>query len=120
MKQRISNVLSGSSIRLALSLERHLGLALFLLGASLLVLSGAELALAQTGGEVFGSAATNIACQVMPGKFGAMLSAFAGLFALVAAATGSYRGAWALVFVSVGAYIFKEFVQILFPGAVNC
>lgn len=93
---------------------------MFLLGALLLTHGLGELAAAQTGGKIFQDAAVNLACKVLPGKFGAMLSAFAGIFALVAAATGAYRAVWALVFVSVGCYIAGEFVGILFGDTVNC
>lgn len=67
-----------------------------------------------TGGEVFQSATSKLLCYVLPGKFGAMISAFAGIFALVGAAMGAYRAAWALVLVSVGCYIAKDFVSVLF------
>ena len=100
--------------------ERNARGILFAAGAALLLLGTGETVLAQTGGEIFQDAVGNIACNFMPGSFGAMISAFAGLFALIAAATGAYRGAWALVFVSVGAFIFKEFIQILFPDSVSC
>lgn len=75
---------------------------------------------AATGDEVFKTAATDIACKVMPKKFGAMLAGFAGLFALISAVTGSYKGAWALLFVSIGAFIFPEVIGILFKGTVSC
>ena len=100
--------------------NRYAGVLLCALGVGLLSFGLTDLTLAQTGGEIFQDAATQLACVVMPGKFGALLSTFTGIFALIAAATGNYRGAWALVFVSVGAFIFKEFVAILFGDSVNC
>ena len=120
MKTRINHIITVSLVRAGYLAERHLGLLLFILGTGLLVFGLSDPAIAQTGGGIFREAASNIACKVLPGKFGAMLSAFAGVFALIAAATGSYRGAWALVFVSIGAFIFKEFVAILFGDTVNC
>ncbi len=95
---------------------------LILIFLGILILSGGllDVSFAQTGGEVFKSAASNIACKVITGKFGAMLTIFSGIFAIVAAATGSYKGAWALLFVSIGAFIFKEFVSILFSGSIAC
>ncbi len=77
-------------------------------------------AFAQTGGEIFRKAASTISCDVMPGKFGAMVSGFAGIFALISAATGSYRGAWALLFVSIGAFLFPEIIQIFFTDSIKC
>ena len=102
------------------ALQNHQGTIMFLLGAALISFGVSELALAQEGAEIFQQASSNLACQVMPGKFGAMVSAFAGMFAIVSAATGSYRGAWMLLFVSIGAFIFKELIQILFPNSANC
>ena len=102
------------------SFRSHSPAIMFLLGAFLLAHGLGEFAAAQTGGEIFKSAAVNLACNVLPGRFGAMLSAFAGIFALVAAATGAYRAVWALVFVSVGCYIAGEFVGILFGDTVKC
>ncbi|MFN8391905.1 MAG: hypothetical protein U0136_16570 [Bdellovibrionota bacterium] len=90
---------------------------LFIVGACLLSFGLHDIAAAQEGSEIFKDATVNLACHVLPGKFGAMLSAFTGMFALVAAATGNYRGAWGLVFVSVGCYIAKELVGILFDDA---
>lgn len=102
------------------SIKKHSDLILIFLG--ILIISGGllDVSLAETGGEVFKSAASNIACKVITGKFGAMLTIFAGIFAIVAAAAGSYKGAWALLFVSIGAFIFKEFVSILFSGSIEC
>ena len=120
MTGTISDWTSKTFVRARFGLERNAGLVLVVFGALLLHFGLADLAFAQTGGEVFQDAAVNLACNVLPGKFGAMLSAFTGIFALIAAATGAYRGAWALLFVSIGCYIAKEFVAILFPNTVNC
>ena len=46
--------------------------------------------------------------------FGALLSAGAGLGAVIAAATGSFRAAWGLLVVSVGAFILKNYVELWF------
>lgn len=72
--------------------------------------------LAQTGGEIFKKSADGLACKVMPKKFGVMISAFAGVFALLASVTGSYKAGWALLFVSIGAFIFKDIAAILYPS----
>jgi hypothetical protein len=73
-----------------------------------------EPAFAASGDGIFKEAAFNIVCKVLPERFGAMLSAFAGIFALVSAVIGNFRGAWALVFVSVGCYIAGDMVNQLF------
>ena len=73
---------------------------------------------AQQGGKIFETAACNLLGQVLTQNFGAMLTVFAGLFAIISAVVGSFRMAWVLVFVSAGIYIFPEFVELLFP--LNC
>lgn len=111
------------SLRAFLKLTSSSKLSLFA-GAALLVVCllqfPATAFAGATGEEIFQDAATKIACKVMPGKFGAMVAGFAGLFALIAAVTGSYKGAWGLLFVSIGAFIFPEIIGILFRGSVNC
>ncbi|MBP9837439.1 MAG: hypothetical protein KBC84_01865 [Proteobacteria bacterium] len=107
-------------LRLGLFLKENQKFILLVAVYSVFIIASSNLCLAETGGEIFKDAATTLACKVMPGKFGAMLSVFAGIFAIVAAATGSYRGAWALLFVSVGAFIFKEIVKILFNDSIGC
>jgi hypothetical protein len=50
------------------------------------------------------------------GGFGGLLSAVAGIGAIVASAAGGFRMAWALIVVSVGAYILGEYIDIFFKG----
>lgn len=76
-------------------------------------------ALAATGDGVFTQAAKNILCEVMKKEFGAMLTALTGLLAIIAAAAGSFKGAWALLFVSVGTFISDALVGFLFPS-ISC
>lgn len=57
--------------------------------------------------------------QYLQGGFGALLSAIAGFGAVIASAVGGFRMAWALVVVSVGAFIVKEYMEIWF-GAGSC
>ena len=93
-------------------------LAAFVLGTALILLV-TEPALAEaTGDGIFRNAAIAIVCEVLPERFGAMVSGFAGIFALVSAVTGNFRGAWALLFVSVGCYIAADMVGVLFD--VGC
>ena len=73
---------------------------------------------AQQGGKIFETAACNLLNQVLAKNFGAMLTVFAGLFALISAAVGSFRMAWVLVFVSTGIFIFPRIVELLFT--LNC
>lgn len=100
--------------------QKNPAIIFIILGIILISAGLIDHAFAQTGSEVFKSAASNIACKVVPKKFGAMLTIFAGVFAIVAAAAGSYKGAWALLFVSIGSFIFGEFIKILFKGSIEC
>ncbi|MFN8391906.1 MAG: hypothetical protein U0136_16575 [Bdellovibrionota bacterium] len=50
------------------------------------------------------------------GGFGALMSAIAGIGAIIASASGGFRMAWALVVVSIGAFILHEYVDIFFSG----
>ena len=100
-----------SSIR-----SRFLSFVLFLY-AGLTVLVGPAFVYsveAQQGPRTFKDAAKQIVDDVAPGAFGAMVVAITGLLALVAAVTGSYKGAWAVLYVSVGLYILRELVELLF------
>lgn len=72
-------------------------------------------ALAQTGGEVFRLSGCALLEDVLAEDFGAMITVIAGSLAILASVTGSFRGAWALIFVSVGSFIFGDIVELLFP-----
>ncbi len=78
----------------------------------------ADSAYAQVAGEVvtFKSAAQQIVDKVAVGAFGAMATAITAALAIVAAITGSYKGAWAVLYVSIGLFILKPLCQLLFPG----
>jgi hypothetical protein len=74
-----------------------------------------SVAMAQTGGEIFEQSACGILGDVLAADFGAMITVIAGSLAILASVTGSFRGAWALLFVSVGSFIFPDTVKLLFP-----
>lgn len=50
------------------------------------------------------------------GSFGAMLTAIAGVGAIVASAMGGFKAAWACLVVSVGAFILGAYIQLFFEG----
>lgn len=75
-----------------------------------------EPAFSQTGGEIFKDAACGLLEKVLAKDYGALLTMIAGSLAILAAVTGSFKGAWALVFVSVGSFVFPHTVGLLFPG----
>lgn len=74
-----------------------------------------SLSWAQQGGDIFGTNCSNIK-TLLSGNFGAMLTAITGALAIIASVAGSFRGAWALLFVSVGSFVFEGLVELLFPG----
>lgn len=92
--------------------ERHAGLSLFLLGVGLLYGGASELAHAGSG--TYGQACDGL-LQLVEGTFGALITAAAGVGAIVASAVGGFKMAWALVVVSVGAFILRSFIT-LFNG----
>ena len=73
---------------------------------------------AEAPGITFSPAAERIVSEVALGSFGAMTVAITGILAIVAAVTGSYKGAWAVLYVSIGLFILKELVRLLFPGSL--
>jgi hypothetical protein len=54
--------------------------------------------------------------KYLEGGFGSLISAITGIGAIVASASGGFRTAWALVIVSIGAFILREYVDIFFSG----
>ena len=68
------------------------------------------------GGTIFQQATCNLLDLVLTKYFGAMITAITGMLASIGAAAGFFKGAWALVFVSVGCFIFPQFIEELFPG----
>ena len=69
-----------------------------------------------TGDGIFKDAACGILDKVLAKDFGGLLTVIAGSLAILASVTGSFRGAWALIFVSVGSFVFPNLVDALFPG----
>lgn len=53
---------------------------------------------------------------LMQGDFGAMLTAAAGVGAIIASALGGFKMAWALIVVSVGSFILEGYVELFFDG----
>lgn len=90
--------------------------ALIMASAMVLVqLSSADWAVAQEGASVFEKYACSILGDVITGDFSAMVTAITGVLAIIAAAAGSFKGAWALLFVSCGAFIYPALVKVFFP-----
>ena len=68
------------------------------------------------GGQIFRGAARTIVDDIATGAFGGMATAITIALAIVAAVTGSYRGAWAVLFVSIGLFVLQPLCALLFPG----
>ena len=92
-------------------------LVFFFGGVFLLLLCSADLSLAQAGydEEKFGVVCDSV-FQYLEGGFGALLAAVAGMGAIIASAAGGFRVAWALIVVSIGAFIIREYNGLFFPG----
>jgi len=83
--------------------------------AILLLLATVEPAFAQVDDAKFGVICQK-ALQYVEGGFGALVAAVAGMGAIIASAAGGFRMAWALLVVSIGAFILREYVGLLFEG----
>ncbi len=103
-----------SSQQLSISRCRRVGLYVYSLAVALVCPVCIFTAEAQP--KTFIAAAKQIVDEVAVGGFGAMVVAITGILAIVSAVTGSYKGAWAVAYVSVGLYILKELVRLLFPA----
>jgi hypothetical protein len=87
----------------------------FIYTVLMVILGFSDAALAQEGAEIFRNSACNLLTQVLTQHFGSMLTILAGTFAIISSVVGSFRMAWVLVFVSVGIFIFPNFVEVFFP-----
>lgn len=96
-------------------MDRRILPTFLILGIAVLIASSPSLAFAAEGDTIFKQAAVGILRKVLPGSFGAMLAMVAGVLALVAAAVGSYKGAWSLLFVCIACNLAADFVKLLFP-----
>ena len=84
----------------------------FFLGIALLY--GGTLELAHAGYGSYGQACDGI-LQLVEGTFGALVTAVAGIGAIVASAVGGFKMAWSLIVVSVGAFVLRAYIT-LFNG----
>lgn len=91
-------------------------LSLFIVGVGLLMMGLNEEAYAAQGTA---STACNKLLQYIEGPFGALITAGAGIGAIVAAALGGFKVAWTLVVTAVGAFILRAYMSLWFAGT-NC
>ena len=107
------NVCILSAVKSRETLERHSQLAMFLLGLVLLYTGGSELAHAGQGSYAM---ACNRMLSLIEGTFGALVTAVAGVAAIVAAAMGGFKMAWSLIVVAVGSFILRSYVGLFNGG----
>ena len=96
------------------SLIENNHVAVFLLVGTLVLVSTTTNADAQGfDGKKYGELCKRV-LETVEGKFGALLTAAAGLGALVASAAGGFRMAWSLVVVAVGSFTLRTYQEIWF------
>ena len=105
------NCIKGS-MKIGEQAEKHADKFMFLFGLVLLHSAGADFAFAGSGTY---SAACNGVLSLAEGTFGAMVTAIAGLAAIIASALGGFKAAWSLLVVSVGSFILRAYIT-LFNG----
>lgn len=92
--------------------SKHFGLSLVALSALYIAVSPMN-AFAYAGTPAI---ACNILLAYMEGSFGALVAAAAGVGAIIAAAVGGFKAAWALLVVSIGSFILRSYLT-LYNGA---
>lgn len=106
------NVCIGSVVKAREFFERNANLCLFFLGMILLYSGSADFAHAGRGTY---AEACNGVLSLVEGTFGAMLTAIAGIAAIIASALGGFKMAWSLLVVAIGSFILRSFIT-LFNG----
>ena len=92
--------------------------ALVLAGGFVLVSGFTSLAFAEGDASGMGkyTTACNYLLELIEGPFGALLTAGAGIGAIVASALGGFKMAWTLVVVAVGAFILRGYLTLFFAA----
>ena len=111
-KQGYSDLCVRAAVRSREAFERHANLTLFLFGLALLYSGSSDLAHADKGS--YGQACNSI-LSLVEGAFGSLITAGAGIGAIVASAVGGFKMAWTLIVVSVGSFILRAYIT-LFNG----
>lgn len=66
--------------------------------------------------EKWGKTCDSTMKYLTEGGFSALLTAIAGVGAIVAFAAGGFRAAWALLIVSMGSFILRSYLDAFFQG----
>ena len=85
----------------------------YLLALVAIFAANPEIVYGQYKEELFGEVCKR-SMSYIEGGFGALIAAVAGVGALIASAAGGFRTAWALLVVSIGAYIVRSYLTIWF------
>ena len=112
LRDQVSEKLAGAYIRSQQWCETHPLTLLFLLGLVVLIDASIEPAEAYDG-KKFKTICKN-ATDLAKGQFGAMLTAIAGIGAIVSSAMGGFKMAWACLVVSVGSFVLKGYITLFF------
>ncbi len=117
---KMRSVYSNGCARASVWVEQNSSMLMFAFGALVLTLGMHDLASAQAGGDAAGAGRYGTACgrllQLIEGPFGALITAAAGIGAIVAAALGGFKLAWVLVVTSVGAFILRGYITLFFAA----
>lgn len=100
--------------------EQHQRALLFLLGV--LLIADATTQFAEAAGFDSSKKFKKIcssAVQLAEGQFGAMMTAIAGVAAIIASAMGGFKMAWACLVVAVGGFILRAYVGVFFEDCTQ-
>jgi len=110
-----NKVCINSVVKTRESFEKHANVCLFFFGMILLYAGSADVAHAGQGSY---AQACNGILSLIEGTFGAMLTAIAGVAAIIASAVGGFKMAWSLLVVAIGSFILRSFIT-LFNGTCS-
>ncbi len=110
--EKYNQICTVATVKSASYMQKHANLVLFTFGIVLIYGAGADIAHAGRGTY---ADACNGLLSLVEGTFGAMLTAAAGVAAIIAAAVGGFKFAWSLLVVAVGSFILRSFIT-LFNG----
>ena len=110
--EKYNQICAVATVKSSSYMQKHANLILFTFGIVLIYGAGADIAHAGRGTY---ADACNGLLSLVEGTFGAMLTAAAGVAAIVAAAVGGFKMAWSLLVVAVGSFILRSFIT-LFNG----
>lgn len=109
-----------SYVRARVWCETHQRMLLLVLG--ILLIADAQTQFAEAAGfdnsKKFKKVCGN-AVQLAEGPFGAMMTAIAGIGAIIASAMGGFKMAWACLVVAVGGFILRAYIGVFFEDCTQ-